>query len=215
MDMLSCYLTLRGQYMRSFSFWIYMGCTYLLSVLGTFFIRLIVYISTTQIDLFYLMYNNIRFWTAERERAQSLITHTHTHTGKYTGSDEFTGPSTSGTLVTSHSWAEPAPHVGTCTLRPSACHVFTHSWMFNLCRNSRVDVRLGPVRGPKQTRPQWATRGSMAALRAAKQALRKEIKRRVSALSAEEKRRQSVVVSQQVREPRRLLALLAISGQLT
>lgn len=39
----------------------------------------------------------------------------------------------------------------------------------------------------------------MAALRAAKQALRKEIKRRVSALSAEEKRRQSVVVSQQVR----------------
>lgn len=39
----------------------------------------------------------------------------------------------------------------------------------------------------------------MAALRAAKQALRKEIKRRVSAMSAEEKRRQSVVVSQQVR----------------
>ncbi|XP_044202801.1 5,10-methenyltetrahydrofolate synthetase (5-formyltetrahydrofolate cyclo-ligase) isoform X1 [Thunnus albacares] len=38
----------------------------------------------------------------------------------------------------------------------------------------------------------------MAALRAAKQALRKEIKRRVSALSDQEKHRQSVVVSQKL-----------------
>ncbi|KAM8762781.1 5-formyltetrahydrofolate cyclo-ligase [Acanthopagrus schlegelii] len=38
----------------------------------------------------------------------------------------------------------------------------------------------------------------MAALRAAKQALRREIKRRVSALSVEEKRRQSVLVSQKL-----------------
>lgn len=38
----------------------------------------------------------------------------------------------------------------------------------------------------------------MAALRAAKQALRREVKRRVAALSAEEKRRQSLVVSQKL-----------------
>lgn len=38
----------------------------------------------------------------------------------------------------------------------------------------------------------------MAALRAAKQALRKEIKRRVAALSDEEKHRQSMVLSQQL-----------------
>lgn len=38
----------------------------------------------------------------------------------------------------------------------------------------------------------------MAALRAAKQALRREVKRRVTALSAEERRRQSVVVSQKL-----------------
>ncbi|XP_036951808.1 5,10-methenyltetrahydrofolate synthetase (5-formyltetrahydrofolate cyclo-ligase) [Acanthopagrus latus] len=38
----------------------------------------------------------------------------------------------------------------------------------------------------------------MAAMRAAKQALRREIKRRVSALSVEEKRRQSVLVSQKL-----------------
>ncbi|XP_076585933.1 5-formyltetrahydrofolate cyclo-ligase isoform X1 [Chaetodon auriga] len=38
----------------------------------------------------------------------------------------------------------------------------------------------------------------MAAVRAAKQALRKEIKRRVAAVSDEEKRRQSVVVSQKL-----------------
>lgn len=40
----------------------------------------------------------------------------------------------------------------------------------------------------------------MAALRAAKQALRKEIKRRVAALSDREKQRQALVVSQKVRE---------------
>lgn len=39
----------------------------------------------------------------------------------------------------------------------------------------------------------------MAALRAAKQALRKEIKRRVAALSDQEKTRQSSVVSQKVK----------------
>ncbi|XP_070686783.1 5-formyltetrahydrofolate cyclo-ligase [Pempheris klunzingeri] len=38
----------------------------------------------------------------------------------------------------------------------------------------------------------------MAALRAAKQALRREIKRRVAALSDEEKQRQSLIVSQQL-----------------
>lgn len=40
----------------------------------------------------------------------------------------------------------------------------------------------------------------MAALRAAKQALRKEIKRRVAALSDGEKQRQALVVSQKVSE---------------
>ncbi|KAK2853361.1 hypothetical protein Q5P01_006022 [Channa striata] len=45
----------------------------------------------------------------------------------------------------------------------------------------------------------------MAALRAAKQVLRKEIKRRVSALSSEEKRRQSAVVSHKLfRHPKYL-----------
>lgn len=39
----------------------------------------------------------------------------------------------------------------------------------------------------------------MAALRAAKQALRKEIKRRIAALSDSEKQRQSLVVSHKVR----------------
>lgn len=38
----------------------------------------------------------------------------------------------------------------------------------------------------------------MAALRAAKQALRKEIKKRVAALSDEEKLRQSQIISQKV-----------------
>lgn len=40
----------------------------------------------------------------------------------------------------------------------------------------------------------------MAALLAAKQALRKDLKRRVAALSAEEKQRQSAVLSRQVRD---------------
>ncbi|XP_028986148.2 5,10-methenyltetrahydrofolate synthetase (5-formyltetrahydrofolate cyclo-ligase) isoform X1 [Betta splendens] len=40
--------------------------------------------------------------------------------------------------------------------------------------------------------------GTMAALRTAKQELRKEIKRRIAALSEEEKRQQSVVVSQKL-----------------
>ncbi len=44
------------------------------------------------------------------------------------------------------------------------------------------------------------SRCRMATLRAAKQALRKDIKRRVAALSDKEKQRQSVVVAQQVRE---------------
>lgn len=38
----------------------------------------------------------------------------------------------------------------------------------------------------------------MAALRAAKQALRKEVKRRVATVTDDEKRRQSLVVSQKV-----------------
>lgn len=47
----------------------------------------------------------------------------------------------------------------------------------------------------------------MAALRAAKQALRKEIKRRVAALSQEEKERQSLVVSQKLfRHPKYMSA---------
>lgn len=46
----------------------------------------------------------------------------------------------------------------------------------------------------------------MAAMRAAKQALRREIKRRVSALSVEEKRRQSVLVSQKVRDEHRAVS---------
>lgn len=41
-------------------------------------------------------------------------------------------------------------------------------------------------------------KGRMSALRAAKQTLRGEIKRRVAALSDKEKRRQSLVVSQKV-----------------
>lgn len=40
----------------------------------------------------------------------------------------------------------------------------------------------------------------MSALRAAKHALRREMKRRVAALSPDEKRRQSRVLSQKVRE---------------
>lgn len=40
----------------------------------------------------------------------------------------------------------------------------------------------------------------MAATRAAKQALRKEIKRRVALLSQEEKQRQSLIVCQKVRK---------------
>lgn len=40
----------------------------------------------------------------------------------------------------------------------------------------------------------------MAALRAAKQALRKEVKRRVATVTDDEKRRQSLVVSQKVRK---------------
>ena len=41
---------------------------------------------------------------------------------------------------------------------------------------------------------------TMAALRAAKQALRKEIKRRVAAVTDQEKHRQSLVVSHKVRD---------------
>lgn len=42
----------------------------------------------------------------------------------------------------------------------------------------------------------------MAALRTAKQVLRRDLKRRVAALTDEEKRRQSHVLSQKVRESR-------------